>query len=247
MEPQVTGKVWAIGDIHGQAELLNLLLRNLPRAPQDTTVFLGDYIDRGPASRGVVERLLLEHDRAPDRTILLWGNHEAIAAAYFGLPNPLEWEFEEPVHAHDGLQATLDSFGISGASGRRPICPQSLQQLFSFLRLFWRIPAPGMEHVIFVHAGIPPGRQPEECSAEELLMIRKEFTQLPDDSGRLVVFGHTSSRTVFQRPDKIGIDTGAGYGGSLAALELPRLWLHKASPDGRVAALPLLTADKWKL
>jgi len=77
--------VWAIGDIHGEAGMLNTLLNALPRAEGDYTVFIGDYIDRGEDSAGAVARVLAEYDRAPDHTILLWGNHEDMAASHFGV------------------------------------------------------------------------------------------------------------------------------------------------------------------
>jgi serine/threonine protein phosphatase 1 len=238
--------VWAIGDIHGQARLLEALLAELPRGPTDLTVFLGDYIDRGPDSREVVERVLEEYDRAPERTILLWGNHEAAAALYFGQPNPIERGSGGAVWPPRTFLPTLRSFGLAPAFGEPDACPASLLRLFGLLRTFWRCPLPGLEHVIFVHAGVPPGQQPEDAAPQELLGIRAEFTHVVDPSGRLVVFGHTWSTAVFQRVDKIGIDTGAGHGGPLSALALPALRLFKVYPDGRVVSHPLLTPDQLR-
>lgn len=244
-EEQATPSVWAVGDIHGQAQLLDTLLATLRRQPDDLTVFLGDLIDRGPDSREVVERVLTEHIRAPDRTILLWGNHEVAAAGYFRLPNPIDWRPEGPVWPPATFLPTLRSFGLEPSLEERTACPEPLARLFGLLRTFWRCPLPGLEHVIFVHAGVPPGRQPEDTSPEDLLSIREEFIRVTDTSGRLVVFGHTANRTVLQRPDKIGVDTGAGHGGPLSALELPALRLYKVYPEGRATSFPLLTPDKW--
>jgi serine/threonine protein phosphatase 1 len=238
--------VWAIGDIHGQARLLERLLDTLPRKPGDITIFLGDYLDRGLDSREVVERVLAEYDRAPEHTVLLWGNHEAAAAGYFGQPNPFGWQPSGPVWPSNSFLPTLRSFGLSPTFGEPDPCPPSLVRLFGLLRTFWRCPYPALEHVIFVHAGVPPGRQPEDTSPRDLLGIRAEFTQVIDPSGRLVVFGHTWSKTVFQRPDKIGIDTGAGHGGPLSALELPALRLYKAYPDGSTQSHPLLTPEQMR-
>lgn len=238
--------VWAIGDIHGQARLLDALLAELPREPGDYTVFVGDYIDRGPDSCRVVERVLEEYDRAPERTILLWGNHEVAAAGYFRQPNPLHWQPKGPMWPPKSFLGTLRSFGLSPSLVACDPCPEPLVRLFSLLRPFWRCPLPGLEHVIFVHAGIPPGLQPEETSPEDLVSIRKDFTSVDDPSGRLVVFGHTANQTVLQRADKIGIDTGAGNGGPLSALQLPALRCHMAHPDGRYTSLPLLQPGRRK-
>lgn len=232
--------VWAIGDIHGQADLLDALLGELPRRPDDYTVYLGDYINRGPSSREVVDRLLQEYDRAPERTVLLWGNHEVNASSYFRLPNPLAWRPHGPVWPPAPFLATLKSYGVTPSLADPGLCPPPLARLCSLLRPFWRCPLPGLEHVLFVHAGVRPGLQPEESDPEDLFFIRKEFTGAEDTSGRLVIFGHTHNKSVFQRPDKIGIDTGAGHGGALTALQLPSLQAFKAYPDGRVVSHPLL-------
>lgn len=236
--------VWAIGDIHGQAHLLEALLAELPREPGDHTVFLGDYIDRGPASRQVVERVLQEYDRAPERTVLLWGNHEVAAAGYFRQPNPLNMGSNGFLWPPASFLSTLRSFDLSPSLGTIDPCPEPLVRLFGLMRTFWRCPLPGLEHVIFVHAGVPPGMQPEETAPDELVSIRKEFTDVEDPSDRLVVFGHTHNKTVFQRIDKIGIDTGAGHGGPLSALQLPDLRLHKAHPVGYVNSHRLLRLDR---
>jgi serine/threonine protein phosphatase 1 len=231
--------------VHGQSRLLESLLAALPRRPGDLTVFLGDYIDRGPDSREVVERVLDEYDRAPNHTILLWGNHEAAAATYFRRPSPLYRRPPPgPLWPPNSFLPTLRSFGMSPSLTEPDPCPPALERLFPLLRIYWRCTLPGLEHVIFVHAGIPPGERPEGASARDLLGIRTAFTRVEDPSGRLVVFGHTTYRTVFQRPDKIGLDTGAGHGGPLSALELPAFRLFKAYPDGRIASHPLLTREQ---
>ena len=238
--------VWAIGDIHGQAHLLDALLAELPRETGDYTVFLGDYIDRGPESRLVVERVLREYDRAPERTILLWGNHEVAAAGYFRRPNPLHWQPDGPMWPPGSFLPTLRSFGLTPSLGEPDPCPEALDRLFGLLQTFWRCPLPGLQHVIFVHAGVPPGQRPEETDPHDLIYIRKEFTSVEDPSGRLVVYGHTAGKSVFQRADKIGIDTGAGNGGPLSALHLPALRLYIAHPDGSVKSIPLLQPRYWK-
>jgi hypothetical protein len=107
----VTGSVWAIGDVHGQRQMLETLLELLPRAAHDITVFLGDYIDRGPDSAGVVRRALAEYDQAPERTVLLWGNHEDMAASHFGFAAPSGYQYDPYDWFRNGGIAALESFG----------------------------------------------------------------------------------------------------------------------------------------
>ena len=229
--------VWAIGDIHGQLAKLEKLLSALPRQAGDTTVFLGDYLDRGPDSAGVVRRVLAEYDAAPDRIVLLWGNHEDLAAANFGLPRPSTFQYDALDWFRNGGDAALQSWEIYGADQFTAACPPDLARLLSLTQTFWRPPAeafPDLAHVIYVHAGVVPGEQPEEASGNTLLWIREDFLNYRDRSGRLVVHGHTPFKDVRVRPDKIGIDTGAVYGGSLTALQLPERRVYQIDPAGRI-------------
>jgi serine/threonine protein phosphatase 1 len=239
------GSVWAIGDVHGQREMLETLFTLLPRAPHDTTVFLGDYIDRGPDSAGVVRRALAEYDQAPERTILLWGNHEDMAAAYFGFVAPSGYQYDPFDWFRNGGIAALESFGHRRPELFRAPCPPEFERLFGLLRPFWRAPAqsgsPALSPYIWVHAGVPPGLRPEDAPPHHLVWIRDEFLNVDDPSGRIVIHGHTPLRDVRLRADKIGIDTGAVYGGALTALELPARRVFQAGSDGRVASFDLDT------
>jgi serine/threonine protein phosphatase 1 len=238
------GSIWAIGDLHGEIGRLTALLKALPRRPEDTTVFIGDYIDRGPDSASVIERVLAEYDAAPERTILLWGNHEDMAAERYGFPRPSTFAYDPfDWYRNGGVQA-MASFGYEPNSRElfAAPCPDSLGRLFSLLRTFWRPPAdtfPGLDHLIYVHAGVLPGEQPEEASGDTLLWVREEFLNAYDDSGRLVVHGHTPFREVRVQPDKIGIDTGAAYGGVLTALQMPERVVYQADPAGHVRSFEL--------
>jgi serine/threonine protein phosphatase 1 len=229
--------VWAVGDIHGQSRHLEALLAALPRQPEDTTVFLGDYLDRGPDSARVVARVLAESDVRPDQTILLWGNHEDLAAAHFGLPTPSSFEYDPLDWFNNGGIEAMASYGVPRDEAATAPCPPDLRRLFERLRTFWRPSAsqfPDLAHVIFVHAGLLPGQQPEEAHGDVLLWVRDEFLKVTDPSGRLVVHGHTPVKALAPQTDKIGIDTGAVYGGPLTALELPERQVFQADGDGRV-------------
>jgi serine/threonine protein phosphatase 1 len=225
--------------------MLTALLEALPRTDRDTTVFLGDYIDRGPDSAAAVRRVLEEYDRAPDRTVLLWGNHEDLAAAHWELPTPSSFAYDPYDWYRNGGTQAMESYGFGTPEMFSAPCPDDLARLFTLLRPFWRAPEetfPDLSHVIWVHAGILPGQQPEEAGGDTLLWVREEFLNTFDPSGRLVVHGHTPVRAVRVLPDKIGIDTGAVFGGLLTALQLPERRLYQADQKGRVIDMDLPAA-----
>jgi serine/threonine protein phosphatase 1 len=239
VEQNEHGSVWAIGDVHGQMPMLEALLAALPRTKNDTTVFLGDYIDRGPDSAGVVRRALAEYDAAPDRTVLLWGNHEDMAASYFKIPAPSGYDYDPSDWFRNGGIACLESFGLDRAELFSALCPPDMGRLFGLLRTFWRSPDPVLAAYTFVHAGVPVGDTPETARPDLLLWIRDEFLNYRDPSGRIVVHGHTPFQKVRVLPDKIGIDTGAAYGGVLTALQLPARHVYQADAAGHVTDFPL--------
>jgi serine/threonine protein phosphatase 1 len=217
--------IWVIGDVHGQASLLDHLLKRLPRQTGDTTVFLGDYIDRGPDSRAVVNHLLAELDTG---AIALWGNHEDMAAAAYGLPHPgkLDPEFARTLWLFppNGGPSTLASFKtlFPGA------CPPALAALFPHLRPHWTDPISGIE---FVHAYAPPGESLSAIAAQEptldpdlagaaRLLWETPGKEESGDPGRLVIVGHTrlDSGVPERRGHHLLIDTNAARGGPLTAI-----------------------------
>jgi serine/threonine protein phosphatase 1 len=219
--------IWVIGDVHGQATLLERLLKALPREAGDTTVFLGDYIDRGPDSKGVIELAL-----AQENAVLLWGNHEDMAAFALGEEWPSLIDYDPYDWFRNGAWETCESLGWTREQAFSKECPPLLQELFERLELFWRDPATG---AIFVHAGLPPGIAPEDCDAETLLWDRESLKRL-DPSGRFYLCGHTPqvNGQPLVLPDKICLDTGVAYGGPLSALQWPRRALYQAYPEGHV-------------
>lgn len=234
--------VWAVGDVHGEIGHLTALLSALPRKPQDTTVFLGDYIDRGPDSAGVVRRVLAEYEAAPERTVLLWGNHEDMAASHFGFAAPSGFVYNPKDWFDNGGTQAMHSYGYLAHEAMTAPCPPDLARLFPLLQPFWRTGEgayPELSHCIWVHAGVLPGQPVQNAHGETLLWVRDEFLNVTDPSGRLVIHGHTPFRSVRVLPDKIGIDTGAVFGGRLSALQLPQRRVFQANARGQVVSFDL--------
>ena len=229
--------LWAIGDIHGEADKLTALLAALPRQSEDITVFLGDYIDRGPSSAQVVQRVLAEYDAAPENTILLWGNHEDMAASHFGFVAPTGYTYDPYDWFKNGGKEALASWGYPMPAALSAPCPPNLSRLFPLLRTFYRWPE--NPEVICVHAGVLPNEEPEDATCETLLWVREKFLDAPYTPNRVVVHGHTPAKTVPNLPHRIGIDTGAVFGGPLSAVELPARRIYQADKHGVVTQFDL--------
>jgi serine/threonine protein phosphatase 1 len=205
---RVAQKFFAVGDIHGNLSRIEELIRKIEPAfnpESDTLVFLGDYIDRGPDSKGVVDFILRLRGEFP-RVVCLKGNHEAML---------LDWVINGEnydLYLYNGGGATIKSYSQDGAF---KLPPEHLA-FFTSLLLYYET-----EEYIFVHAGLKAGIPLTEQDPHDLIWIREEFILSPQDFGKTVVFGHTPLERVYLTPNKIGIDTGAVYGGKLTCLELP--------------------------
>jgi len=199
-----------IGDVHGCNASLALLLQKVQRRA-DTLVFLGDYIDRGPQSKHVVTTILKLQKEHP-RVITLMGNHEFLFLQY------LEGR-DSAVFLQAGGRQTLADYGIDPTmsidEANRRLPPEHLA-FFRSLPLLWQD-----QHAVYVHAGLQPGRHLSQQTSQWCLWARDQFVHSSYDFGKPVVFGHTIFDEPYLTPDKIGIDTGAVYGGRLTALLLP--------------------------
>lgn len=208
-----SGRVIAIGDIHGQIEKLDKLLRILEPDPErDELVFLGDYVDRGPNSREVLDRLL-ELTWSEQRVTCLRGNHEQMMIDY--LMGRGKDSFG-PMWLYNGGRATLDSYAQPGQRSFSSSVETAHLEFIRSLPLYYRT-----GETIFVHAGLRPGIELEEQSARDLLWIRDGFFRARYDWPVRIVFGHTPMPEPFREGKLIGIDTGAAYGGPLTGLILP--------------------------
>ena len=220
-------RIYAIGDIHGRADLLRRLYRVIAddaarvRDRRRIAVHLGDYVDRGPDSRGVIELVLGAQLEGFER-VFLKGNHEQMMLDFLdGTGDALMWFY-------NGGDATAASYGVDvgGSLGwdgewaaerealRRAVPPPHL----AFMR--------GLElkavygDYLFVHAGIRPGVAIEAQDKEDLLWIREPFLGFTGDHAKVVVHGHTVARAPQFAGNRIGIDTGAYATGVLTALVL---------------------------
>ncbi|HOJ93721.1 metallophosphoesterase family protein [Fervidobacterium sp. 2310opik-2] len=195
--------LWAIGDIHGCLNALETLINEISPTPNDKLVFLGDYIDRGPDSKGVVD-FLIELSKRTD-CIFLRGNHEQM------LLDVIDNGDDTYLWVINGATATWRSYG-------------NLQNLLyndEHLEFFRNTQYYFIEDkYLFVHGGVRPNIPIEKQDKRDLIWIREEFISKKHNTGYIVIFGHTPFEDVFIGEDKIGIDTGCVYGGKLTAYNL---------------------------
>jgi serine/threonine protein phosphatase 1 len=218
-------RIYAVGDVHGRADLLQALftridadLQAYPIA-QSVQVFLGDYIDRGPQSRRVLDLLIAR--RRKHVMLCLKGNHETFAAQFLNSPSVLsDWR-------RVGGIDTLLSYGVKPSTSDDPEVQQETAAAF-------RQALPDSHHrfihglalsftcgdFFFAHAGVRPGIPLRQQSRQDLLWIREEFLLHEEGFGKIVVHGHTPAREPEIRPNRINIDTGAYATGRLTCLVL---------------------------
>jgi serine/threonine protein phosphatase 1 len=206
--------IYAIGDIHGRSDCLAKAHRQIDRdvveggrGGRTVEVYLGDYFDRGPDSRGVIDQLLKRSAIRP--TILLRGNHESIMESFLRGRIPFEdWR------QLGGLETIL-SYGVdarallarAGTIQPRDLAeklPVSHMRFFSTLRYFQLF-----EPYCFVHAGLRPGVLLAEQSAKDLVWIRDEFLNFSGSFGHIVIHGHTPVNEIELLSNRVNIDTGA--------------------------------------
>ena len=249
-------RTFVIGDIHGESEALDRLMMRLPDLQHDDTlIFIGDYVDRGPDPRGVVERVRLIQRFSPAKVVALRGNHEDKWIQCFDDP---DLGFLLPVG--NGCGSTYRSY-IRGATLKpgeavmgdefvkmldvKSWLPRDDWEWMKTLELWYED-----EHAIYVHACLPAspdGWKHPRDAAPAPLMWGREPGFFKRYAGKRVVFGHTpvgdlpelppdepspgfsDKRQAWVRGDLVGIDTGSGKGGVLSALELPACCVYDSA------------------
>ena len=249
----MTGRTFAIGDIHGEPSHLYKLLSCFPSLDaNDTVVFLGDYLDRGPNSREVLEYIRTFPQRTKAKVVALRGNHED---AWLRVCHRGWDEFVLP--PGNGCLSAMRSFtgGPVPLEGETPKQEEMMElttgTFFPDEVVTWLDSLPYWyedEHAIYVHAGLPPNKaggflHPSEVEDPIVLLWIRTESFFRQYRGKLVVFGHTRTEFLPQElsqytPDDptdlwagenvVGIDTGCGSGGFLTAVELPELRVYES-------------------
>lgn len=232
-------RAYAIGDVHGRLDLLRNLLDRIDRdscerpCEREFVVFLGDLIDRGPDSCGVLELLRTIASNLPN-PVFLMGNHEEMMLRVLGPEHDRIWdwmsfggyEFAQSYGVEVGRLATLGSEAAAAAI-RAAVPPADFAFVEGFADSF------RFGDYLFVHAGIRPGVDLEKQKIADLRWIREDFLESDVTHPFVVVHGHTISTVPDELPNRIGIDTGAYASGILTAICLEGTGRHFLSTAAR--------------
>lgn len=241
---------YAIGDIHGQLDKLRAAHgliaadRRLTGDEAAPVVHVGDLVDRGPDSRGVVDHLVAGLD-AGAPWIVLKGNHDRMFAGFLDDPDYQDSGLRPELHWFDprlGGATTLASYGVTGIGARliRDIHAEARARVPAHHRAF--LASSPLMHIrdatLFVHAGIRPGIDLHDQTEDDLVWIRRGFLEDPRDHGALVVHGHTTVEATTHYGNRLNIDTGAGYGRALSVVVIEGRDVWLLTDAGRVAVIP---------
>lgn len=239
-------RTYAIGDIHGHLDKLQELHaliaadRAISGDGEAPVVHIGDLVDRGPDSRGVLDYLIAGRaDSEP--WVVIKGNHDRMFRGFMADPDDHDPGLRADLHWIDprlGGATTLASYGVAGAG----------ETLLSELHdaAVKAVPVAHLDYIdalpshclrgdcLFVHAGIRPGVDLHDQREDELLWIRKGFLEDPRDHGVLVVHGHTPVDGVTDYGNRLNIDTGAGYGKLMSAVVIEGRDVFRLTARGRV-------------
>ena len=238
---------YAIGDIHGHLDLLQDLHGRIAvdQGSDDAPIIhLGDLVDRGPDSKGVIE--YLRAGIADGKNwIVLKGNHDRMFAGFLadinhhdeGLRSDLSY-----LHYRLGGAATLASYGVKNAADRRlkQVHDESLAAVPQNHRDFVEsLPTSYLRgDALFVHAGVRAGVPLDQQSETDLLWIRGAFLEDLRSYGPLIVHGHTAIDKPRHYGNRLNIDSGAAYGGPLSVVVIEGRDVFHLTPDGRVLLVP---------
>ena len=207
-------RIFIIGDIHGCLDTLKKLINKIDWRPEkDMLIFLGDYIDRGPKPKGVVD-YILELGRSSSHVECLMGNHEAMFLDYLS-------DRETRLFLVNGGGQTIFSYQKETPQGQSFFVPPDHIAFFNSLKPFIEL-----ENYYVVHAGLRPGLEMNKQSIEDMIWIRGAFIDSDYPFKKRVIFGHTPFPEPLIMDNKIGLDTGAVYGNKLTCLELPEMRFH---------------------
>lgn len=243
-------RAYAIGDIHGHLGKL-MLAHDLIEADRRETgdniapvIHVGDLVDRGPDSRGVIDHLMKGIQQGAN-WVVLKGNHDRMFAYFMANPaqsDPRLWEELHWLHPMLGGRETLASYGVASAEGDNVIdihakalacVPPDHIDFINSLPLWHRF-----DEALFVHAGIRPGIRLEDQDEDDLVWIRAEFLNDTSDHGVLIVHGHSPVDTATHYGNRLAIDTGAGYEGPVSAVVIEGRDAWLLTEEGRQPLCP---------
>lgn len=238
-------RLYAIGDVHGQLDLLKAAHERIHRdGGKDALIaHVGDLIDRGPDSRGVVD-YLMKGQRDGQNWIVTRGNHDRFLPNFLRVPDWIDPGLSSGRHwiDHSGLgaAATLASYGLDidtppavlHRAALRAV-PEDHEDFLASLPLWYLHPL-----ALVVHAGIRPGVDLQAQDEQDLVWIRDGFLDSATDHGPLVVHGHTALNTATHHGNRLNIDGGAAYGRPLCAVVIEPGAIHLLTDEGRVPLLP---------
>lgn len=237
--------LYAIGDIHGQLGLLkaahDLIAADIARHGPGPVIHVGDLVDRGPDSRGVIDFLINGIAEGRD-WLVLKGNHDRMFTRFLtdpwgpepGLRAELSW-----LHPRLGGADTLRSYGVRNA-GDRPVESVHAEALAAvppahLAFLTDRPPLHLAGDCAFVHAGIRPGVALSDQTETDLVWIREPFLSETASFGPLIVHGHTALDQATHYGNRLNLDSGAAYGGPLSAVVIEGREAALLTPQGRRA------------
>ncbi|WP_265502223.1 metallophosphoesterase [Paracoccus beibuensis] len=234
-------RLYAIGDIHGQLELLKAAHRRIfdDGGPDAPIAHVGDLIDRGPDSRGVVDYLLRGRD-AGRPWVVMRGNHDRFLPAFIDRPDWIDPGLSSRQHWVDhpglGAAATLQSYDIDPDQPRdalleatRAAVPRAHADFLASLPLWFLHPL-----ALIVHAGVRPGIDLRDQAEDDLVWIRKPFLESDADFGPLLVHGHTALERPALYRNRLNLDGGAAYGRPLSSVVIEDGAVHLLTDEGRV-------------
>jgi len=233
-------RIYAIGDIHGQRAMLEDALSRIDRDGGGRVVFLGDYVDRGPDSHGVIDLLANGQHEGRD-WVFLKGNHDRFFEWFIHPDGP---RFDPYLlvgyhwfHERIGGVETVGSYGVTLPDSIRKtdlaqqlndVVPESHARFLRGLQLHH-----AQDGLFFVHAGIRPGVPLTAQVEQDLLWIREEFHADTRDHGALIVHGHTPVKAPQRWNNRVNLDTGAGMGRGLTTAVFEGGEVFVLTPNGR--------------
>ena len=199
-------RIIAIGDIHGMYFKLIELMNTISPSKEDKIIFMGDYIDRGPDSKQVLDYVISMIEDGFN-VIPLKGNHEDMFINYLRKD-----EVEDGLFLYNGGRKTIESY--RKVNNGKFLLPKKHRQFLDNLKLYHE-----EEFYFFVHAGVSPNVNPSQVDSDDALWIREDFIWSDNNWGKVIVFGHTiQSDGPLIMHNKRGIDTGAFSRDKLTAM-----------------------------